>query len=145
MKEILQEVMMMFKCWYIFATVIIAITAGCAPKPQIESPTPSSEVKMPSMPEHDMNSDAKMAQGNNPKALFDVKCQKCHQVSEVFEKADDCATCHKQGASLEGKVADVKWAELVKEMQGKKADWIKDSEATTISDWLAAEHSPKHK
>jgi len=43
---------MKFKCWYIFATVIIAITAGCAPKLQSETPPPSPEAKMP---EHDMN------------------------------------------------------------------------------------------
>jgi len=92
-----------------------------------------------------MNSDAKMAQGNNPKALFNVKCQKCHQTSEIFEKADDCATCHKQGASPEGIMDDVKWVELVKEMQGKKAGWIADAEATEIANWLTAEHNPQHK
>ena len=36
-----------------------------------------------------------------------------------------------------------KWASIVKEMQGKKADWISDAEAAKIVDYLAAEHGKK--
>ena len=61
------------------------------------------------------------------KTLFEAKCSVCHSL--------DRAT------SLTG--TKEKWTSIVKEMQGKKADWISDAEASKIVDYLAAEHGKK--
>ena len=61
------------------------------------------------------------------KALFEQKCSVCHPL--------DRATSRKE--------LKEKWASIVKDMQGKKADWISDSDAAKIVDFLAAEHGKK--
>jgi len=61
------------------------------------------------------------------KTLFDTKCGVCHGI--------DRATARRE--------AKEKWASIVKEMQGKKADWISDADASKIVDYLAAEHGKK--
>ena len=58
------------------------------------------------------------------KTLFETKCSVCHGL--------DRATARKEKKE--------KWASIVKEMQGKKADWISDAEALKIVDSLSAEH-----
>ena len=61
------------------------------------------------------------------KTLFDTKCGVCHGVDRATVRTE----------------TKEKWASIVKEMQGKKADWISDAEASKIIDYLAAEHSKK--
>jgi mono/diheme cytochrome c family protein len=61
------------------------------------------------------------------KTLFDAKCGVCHGVDRATARTE----------------TKEKWASIVKEMQGKKADWISDAEATKIVDYLAAEHGKK--
>ncbi|MBI5904753.1 MAG: cytochrome c [Deltaproteobacteria bacterium] len=61
------------------------------------------------------------------KALFEAKCSVCHGM--------DRATARKESRE--------KWASIVKEMQGKKADWISDADAAKIVEFLAAEHGKK--
>ena len=61
------------------------------------------------------------------KALFESKCSVCHGL--------DRPTARKETKE--------KWASIVKEMQGKKADWISDADASKIVDFLAAEHGKK--
>jgi len=61
------------------------------------------------------------------KTLFDTKCSVCHSL--------DRATARKETKE--------KWTEIVKAMQGKKADWISDADASKIIDYLAAEHGKK--
>jgi len=61
------------------------------------------------------------------KTLFDNKCGVCHGI--------DRATARRETKE--------KWASIVKDMQGKKADWISDAYASKIVDYLAAEHSKK--
>jgi cytochrome c5 len=61
------------------------------------------------------------------KTLFDTKCSVCHGL--------DRPTARKETKE--------KWAGIVKEMQGKKADWISDAEASKIIDYLALEHGKK--
>ena len=61
------------------------------------------------------------------KTLFDQKCSVCHPL--------DRATARKEMKE--------KWATIVKEMQGKKADWISDADAAKIVDYLTAEHGKK--
>jgi mono/diheme cytochrome c family protein len=61
------------------------------------------------------------------KTLFDNKCGVCHGI--------DRATARRETKE--------KWASIVKEMQGKKADWLSDADAAKIVDYLAAEHGKK--
>lgn len=61
------------------------------------------------------------------KALFEQKCGVCHGL--------DRATARQETKE--------KWAAIVKEMQGKKADWIFDADAAKIVEFLASEHGKK--
>ena len=61
------------------------------------------------------------------KTLFDAKCSVCHGIDRATARTE----------------TKEKWASIVKEMQGKKADWISDAEASKIVDYLAAEHGKK--
>ena len=61
------------------------------------------------------------------KTLFEAKCGVCHGIDRAAARTE----------------SKEKWASIVKEMQGKKADWISDAEATKIVDYLVAEHGKK--
>jgi len=61
------------------------------------------------------------------KTLFDQKCSVCHGL--------DRATARQETKE--------KWTNIVKEMQGKKADWISDDDASKIVDYLALGHGKK--
>jgi cytochrome c5 len=80
-----------------------------------EPPTPAAPAVAPAAPALD------------GKTLFDTKCSVCHGI--------DRATARRETKE--------KWASIVKEMQGKKADWISDADASKIVDYLAAEHGKK--
>ena len=59
----------------------------------------------------------------------------------IFEAK--CSVCHPLDRSTARKEMKERWASVVKDMQGKKADWISDAEASKIVDYLAAEHGKK--
>ena len=61
------------------------------------------------------------------KTLFDAKCGVCHGIDRATARTE----------------TKEKWTSIVKEMQGKKADWISDAEASKIIDYLAADHGKK--
>jgi mono/diheme cytochrome c family protein len=61
------------------------------------------------------------------KALFEQKCGVCHGM--------DRATVRKETKEI--------WMSIVKDMQGKKADWISDADAAKILEFLASEHGKK--
>src|SRR5512145_651449 len=61
------------------------------------------------------------------KALFEQKCGVCHGIDRATVRSEP----------------KERWVEIVKSMQGKKADWITDAEAAKIVDFLAAEHGKK--
>jgi mono/diheme cytochrome c family protein len=54
-----------------------------------------------------------------------------------------CSVCHGLDRPTARKETKEKWAGIVKEMQGKKAGWISDAEASKIVDYLAAEYGKK--
>ena len=58
------------------------------------------------------------------KALFEQKCSVCHGL--------DRAT-----ARVESKE---RWMAIIKEMQGKKADWITDADAAKILEYISSTH-----
>jgi len=54
-----------------------------------------------------------------------------------------CGVCHDLGRATSRQETKEKWAEIVKEMQGKKAGWITDADAAKIVEFLAMEHGKK--
>jgi len=103
-----------------FASVVIPLAAvfvfGCARK---EEPKPAAPPPAPAAAPA-----SPVAEG---KALFEQKCGVCHDLDRATSRTE----------------TRVKWAEIIKTMQGKKADWISDGEAVKILDFLAAEHGKK--
>jgi len=61
------------------------------------------------------------------KTLFEQRCSVCHGL--------DRATARQESKE--------KWTAIVKEMQGKKADWISDADLAKIVEFLASEHGKK--
>jgi mono/diheme cytochrome c family protein len=100
-----------------FTLSLLVIAAGCSKTeaPKQEAPPAASAPAAPA---------ASTADG---KALFDQKCSVCHGLDRATARAE----------------SKEKWAEIVKTMQGKKADWISDAEAQKIVDYLATEHGKK--
>ena len=101
----------------VVSMMLLAFAIGCAKQ---EPPKPAA----PAAPAAASPAAAPAADG---KTLFDAKCGVCHGI--------DRATVRKETKE--------KWASIVKEMQGKKADWISDAEASKIVAFLAAEHGRK--
>ena len=97
----------------VLSVMLLAFAIGCAKQ---EPPKPAAPVAA-----------APAAPALDGKTLFDNKCGVCHGI--------DRATARRETKE--------KWAGIVKEMQGKKADWISDAEAAKIIDYLAADHGKK--
>ena len=99
------------------ASVVIPLAAvfifGCAGK---EEQKPAGAQPAPAA--------SPVAEG---KALFERKCGVCHGLDRATGRAETRAH----------------WAEIIKTMQLRKADWISDGEAAKILDYLATEHGKK--
>ena len=100
----------------IVCVMLLAFAVGCAKQ---EPPKPAA----PAAPA----AAAPAAPAADGKTLFDTKCGVCHGL-------DRAAIRHE---------TKEKWASIVKEMQGKKADWISDAEAAKIIEFLTAEDGKK--
>ncbi|HEY5577513.1 MAG TPA: c-type cytochrome [Deferrimonas sp.] len=100
----------------VVSVTLIAFAIGCAKQ---EPPKPAA----PAAPA----AAAPAAPAADGKTLFDTKCGVCHGL-------DRAAIRHE---------TKEKWASIVKDMQGKKADWISDAEAAKIVEFLVAEHGKK--
>jgi len=96
--------------------MLLAFAIGCAKQ---EPPKPAAPAATASA--------APAAPAADGKTLFETKCSVCHGI--------DRATARRESKE--------KWASIVKEMQGKKADWIADGDASKIVDYLALEHGKK--
>jgi mono/diheme cytochrome c family protein len=92
---------------------LLVVAAGCS-KP--EAPKPEVPPPAPAV--------SAAAEG---KTLFEQKCGVCHGL--------DRTTARKESKE--------KWTAIIKDMQGKKAEWISDAEAAKIAEFLASEHGQK--
>ena len=101
----------------VFGSLVVLLAAalvlGCAKK---EEPKPAAPPPAPAV--------SPVVEG---KTLFELKCGVCHGLDRAIVRTE----------------TKEKWAEVVKTMQGKKADWITDADAAKIVEFLAAEHGKK--
>jgi cytochrome c5 len=100
----------------VLSVMLLAFAIGCAKQEPPKPAAPAAPVAA-----------APAAPAADGKTLFDTKCSVCHGL--------DRATARKETKE--------KWASILKEMQGKKADWISDADAAKIVDYLAAEYGKK--
>jgi len=100
----------------VVSVMVLAFAVGCAKQEPPKPAVPTAPAAAPPA--------APLADG---KTLFDNKCGVCHGIDRAAARRE----------------TKEKWASIVKEMQGKKADWISDAEAAKIVDYLAADHGKK--
>ena len=100
----------------VVSVMLLAFAIGCAKQEPPKPAAPAAPVAV-----------APAAPAADGKTLFETKCSVCHAL--------DRATARKEMKE--------KWASILKEMQGKKADWISDADASKIVDYLSAEFGKK--
>jgi mono/diheme cytochrome c family protein len=100
----------------IVCVMLLAFAVGCAKQ---EPPKPAAPVAVPAA--------APAAPAADGKSIFETKCSVCHGIDRATARTE----------------TKEKWASIVKEMQGKKADWISDVEAAKVVEFLATEHGKK--
>jgi cytochrome c5 len=111
----------------VLCLLALMVLAGCPGKPKPESVTPGQPpipVTAPptAAPAASNAAPAAAVPAGDAKALFETKCSRCHKLEVATSKKMDQAG----------------WAETVKDMASKKAGWISDAEANTITQYLAA-------
>lgn len=105
----------------VLSLLILSLAIGCSKQeaPKTEAP-PAAPPAAPAA--------APAAGGaEDGKALFELKCGVCHGLDRALVRAE----------------TREKWAGIIKDMQGKKADWISDADAAKILDYLVATHGKK--
>jgi cytochrome c5 len=103
----------------VVSVMLLAFAVGCSKQ---EPPAPAAPAA-PAPPAAAAPADP-AADG---RSVFEAKCSVCHPL--------DRATVRKETRD--------KWVSIVKDMQGRKADWISDAEAAKIIEFLTAEYGKK--
>ena len=100
----------------VLSVMLLAFAIGCAKQ---EPPQPAA----PAAPA----AAAPAAPAADGKSIFETKCSVCHGIDRATARTE----------------TKDKWASIVKEMQGKKADWISDVEAAKVVEYLVLTHGKK--
>jgi cytochrome c5 len=103
----------------VVSVMLLAFAVGCSKQ---EPPAPAAPAA-PAPPAAAAPADP-AADG---RSVFEAKCSVCHPL--------DRATVRKETRD--------KWVSIVKDMQGRKADWISDADAAKIVEFLTAEYGKK--
>lgn len=120
----------------VLSLFVIFTALGCskseAPKPEAPpapaaAPAPAPETAAPASAPGTPAAPAAGGAAAEGKVLFEQKCGVCHDLARAADR----------------KETRENWAGIVKDMQGKKAGWISDAEASRILDFLVAEHGKK--
>ncbi len=102
--------------------LVLSLAIGCS-KPE----APKTEAP-PAAPPAAPAAAAPAAGGaEDGKALFEQKCGVCHGLDRALVRSETREN----------------WASIIKDMQGRKADWISDADAAKILDYLVATHGKK--
>ena len=100
----------------IVCVMLLAFAVGCAKQ---EPPKPAAPAAVPAA--------APAAPVADGKTIFETKCSVCHGIDRATARTE----------------TKEKWASIIKEMQGKKADWISDVEAAKVVEYLVLTHGKK--
>jgi cytochrome c5 len=100
----------------VVSVMLLASAVGCSKQ---EPPAPAAPAAPAAV--------APAAPAADGRSVFEAKCSVCHPL--------DRATVRKETRD--------KWVSIVKDMQGRKADWISDAEAAKIIEFLTEEYGKK--
>jgi mono/diheme cytochrome c family protein len=89
---------------------LVAIVSGCAQKEEQKPVAPPPAPAVSAVEEG--------------KALFERKCSVCHGLDRATARTE----------------TKERWMSIIKEMQGKKADWIPDADAAKILEYISSTH-----
>ena len=98
------------RIFFLVMLPLVAIVSGCAQKEEQKPVAPPPAPAVSAVEEG--------------KAFFERKCSVCHGLDRATARA----------------TTKEKWASTIKEMQGKKADWISDADAAKILEYLSSAH-----
>ncbi len=102
------------------SVMLLVFAIGCAKQ---QSSKPAATAPEPAV----TAATAPAAPAADGKTLFETKCSICHGLDRTTSLTE----------------TKENWAGIVKDMQGKKAGWISDADASKIVDFLTAEHGKK--
>jgi cytochrome c5 len=97
----------------VLALLVVTLAVGCSKQEAPKPVVPAATAAAPA--------------GADGKSLFEQKCSVCHGMDRATARTE----------------TKEKWASIVKDMQGKKADWISDADAAKIVEFLALSHGKK--
>ena len=107
--------------FYVFSLLFLTLVLGCSKSeaPKQETPVAATTMAQPTTPGPPTGEAVEKGQ-----ALFEQKCSQCHDLKRATSRTE----------------TKEKWAEIVKQMQGKPGSGISDADGEKILNYLTARH-----